>query len=271
MYYIAVCDDDRTFLKEIKQTIENNPDYDAEMEIDLFESGAELLAVKRKRYHLVILDMQMEGIDGYETAKQIRQENNSVVIAFCSGVMMPKPEHFRIQPYRYLIKSVVPEKLSGEISELLLEMKRRKNECYVEAAYDGKVCCVRVQDIFYIERKNRSSCMVIDSSGEQQVWDAFLQKNTKRWITRREDGTLEINSNEKLAEWYTQLYDCGFEYAHNSYIVNLFQIRSVADQEIMFMNMERLSISRKYKQQFEEHFSHCHSKKYRRDVKECSI
>lgn len=267
MYYIGVCDDDREFLQEMKTVLLSNPEYEPDMEIDLFSSGGELLKVKRKLYHLIILDMQMDGMGGYETARQIREENSSAVLAFCSGMVLPKPEHFHVQPYRYLVKFMEPMALSAEISELLAEMKRRKKDCYVDVAYDGKACRVRVKDILYIERMNRSSRIIVDPSGEPEVWEHYLQKNGAKWITKRANGTLEILSNEKLDEWYTQLSEQEFEYPHSSYIINLMQIRSVCDLEITLMSMDRLSISRKYKPQFEEHFSHCYSKKYRRDAR----
>lgn len=266
MYYIAVCDDNREFLTEMKEAIERNAEYEQEMEIDLFSDGRELLKTK-KLYHLVILDMQMDGLGGYETAQQIRMGNSSTVIAFCSGIVPPKPEHFHVQPYRYLIKTMESMELSAEISELLVEMKRRKEECYVEVAYDGKACRVNVRDILYIERMNRSSRMIVDPSREPEVWEPYINGAGARWITKRQNGTLEIYSNEPLSEWYIQLADRNFEYAHNSYIVNLLQIRSVFDKELILMDMEQLSITRKYKHTFDEHFSHYYAKKYRRDVK----
>ena len=56
-------------------------------------------------YQLAILDMQMAGMGGYEIAQKLREKNENAVIAFVSGVVLPEPEHFRVQPYRYLLKA----------------------------------------------------------------------------------------------------------------------------------------------------------------------
>ncbi|MCI8824066.1 MAG: hypothetical protein HFI15_16485, partial [Lachnospiraceae bacterium] len=46
------------------------------------------------------------------------------MIAFVSGVVLPEPEHFRVQPYRYLLKSADIDERMRDIGELLLETKR---------------------------------------------------------------------------------------------------------------------------------------------------
>lgn len=102
MYNIAICDDNEEFLEVMKSTIETNSEYTSGMICHLFLNGKELLDASVEIYNLVILDMQMDYIDSYVTAKGIRQKNKDIVLAFCSGVMMPQPEHFEVQPYRYL-------------------------------------------------------------------------------------------------------------------------------------------------------------------------
>lgn len=249
MYYIAICDDNSDYLEIMKKTLETNSEYDPNMVCHKFTNGRELLYSEIKKYNLIILDMQMEQINGFDLAKQIRQKNSEAVLAFCSGVIMPKPEHFEVQPYRYLLKKIDTQKMQETISDLLIEMKRKKKNNIIEIVSDGKACRVNPKDIVYIYRLNRGSAFVIE------------QCNEKNDITYT-----EIQSNEKLADWYQQLADEGFEFAHTSYIVNMQKIISVTKGDILMSNNETLTITRTCKQKFHERFSYYFSKKYRRDT-----
>lgn len=249
MYHIAICDDNKEFLDNIKEVIESNPEYEPNTMFYRFRSGEELLGSSVETYNLLILDMQMEQIDGFKTAVVVRRRNPDAVLAFCSGAVMPQPEHFEVQPYRYLLKKVDGEKMQKNISELLMEMKRRRKNHVIEITGDGKAYRVNVNDIVYVERLGRGSSFVV-------------QQNEK-------DGTIshvEIQSNEKLVNWYQQLADDGFEFAHTSYIVNLQKITNVVKDDILMSNGQLLRISRTCKQKFHEKFSYYFSKKYRRDT-----
>lgn len=249
MYYFAICDDNAEFLEVMERIIETNPEYEPDMVCQKFLSGKELLHSSVEQYSLVILDMQMDQMDGYTVAKKIRQKNEDTVLAFCSGVIMPQPKHFEVQPYRYLLKKLDADKMQRCVSDLLLETKRRKKNSIVEVVSDGKAYRVNIKDIVYIYRLKRGSVLVIEkgNKGKGEICE-------------------EIQSNEKLADWYQQLSDDGFEFAHTSYIVNMQKIISVVKDEILMSNKHYLRISRTCKQKFHERFSYYFSKKYRRDT-----
>lgn len=249
MYNIAVCDDNREFLEIMKRTIEDNSEYTSDMIINTFLNGKELLGSGIEKYNLVILDMQMDSMNGYMTAKEMRRKNDEAVLAFCSGVVMPQPEHFEVQPYRYLLKKINTDKMQKNISDLLIEMKQRKKNSMAEVVYDGKAYRVNISDIIYIERLKRGSKLVIGKKDK-----------------RNEITTKEILSNERLEEWYQQISGDGFEFVNKSYIVNMQKIISIEKYDILMINNRILSVTRTYRQKFHERFSHYFSKKYRRDT-----
>lgn len=247
MYYIAICDDNAEFLETMERTIETNSEYEPDIICQKFLNGKELLRSGVEQYSLIILDMQMDQMDGYVVAKKIRQENKDTLLAFVSGIIMPQPEHFEVQPYRYLLKKIDTDKMQKNVSDLLLEMKQRKINSIVEVVSDGKAYRVYIKDIVYIYRLKRGSVLVIEQSkkGSGVIYE-------------------EIQSNEKLVDWYQQLSDVGFEFAHTSYIVNMQKIVSVVKDDILMSNKQFLRISRTCKQKFHEKFSYYFSKKYRR-------
>lgn len=96
MVNIAIVDDNKAFLQEMKQNIEACKEFTADMVCDAYCSGADFLQADCGAYQLAILDMQMAGMGGYEIAQKLREKNENAVIAFVSGVVLPEPEHFRV-------------------------------------------------------------------------------------------------------------------------------------------------------------------------------
>ena len=72
MYYIAICDDNAEFLETMERTIETNSEYEPDIICQKFLNGKELLRSGVEQYSLIILDMQMDQMDGYVVAKKIR-------------------------------------------------------------------------------------------------------------------------------------------------------------------------------------------------------
>lgn len=247
MYNIALCDDNKEYLKSLRQSIWENTEYNSDiMSIFLFQSGEELLEQDISQFQLVFLDMQMAGMDGYATAGKIREKNEDIVLAFCSGLVTPLPEHFEVQPFRYFMKQIDTEKLARTISDLMFEMKRR-NLSRVEVVADGRAVRVSADRILYIERQKRGSRLCLEElsgTGQKTFYELF--------------------SNETLEDWHVQLTEDGFEFVHKSFLVNMKQITAVVKDTVLFGNGETIKITRTYRQKFLERFSHYFTKKFRR-------
>ncbi len=264
MINIAVVDDNEAFLQEMKQNIESCAEYTADMVCDTYCGGAEFLQADCGAYQLVILDMQMAGMGGYETAQKLREKSEGVVIAFVSGVVLPEPEHFRVQPYRYLLKNTDAGERMRDIGELLRETKRRSHSEMVEVVSDGEARRVPIGQILYIEKAKRGSRLIIESAVENAV-EAAIKATTE--VTVNGDSavrTMKLQSNERLEDWYAQLCAQCFEYAHTSYIVNLRAVTKIMQNELTMSNGDILGISRTCSKRFHQSFSMFFHKKYKR-------
>ena len=245
MIKVAIVDDNEDFLCKMRKLVESCTEFTADMVCDIYSNGNDFLQADCGVYRLVILDMQMEGKSGYETARILRETDNSTVVAFVSGVVWPEPEHFKVQPYRYLLKNADPEEMLRDVEDLLRETKRRCLDEVVEVTGDGKAWRVPVRDILYIAKAKRGS--LLTTADESVV-----------------GGRTVLRSNEKLENWYTQLCEQGFEYAHSSYIVNLKSVTKIVTDELTLSNGETLGISRACRRKFHESFSLYFHKKYKR-------
>lgn len=79
---VAICDDEKIQLSITKTSVENA--YNSlDLIVDTYTSGAELLsAVDAANYDLIILDIEMPGLNGIETAKKLRKIEDKTAIVF---------------------------------------------------------------------------------------------------------------------------------------------------------------------------------------------
>ena len=73
---IAICDDEALFLSQLKSKIyEYSNKHNLEPVVDEYTVGSNLIDSNIK-YDIIILDYQMDKIDGLETARQLRNGIN---------------------------------------------------------------------------------------------------------------------------------------------------------------------------------------------------
>ncbi|MDD3796990.1 MAG: response regulator [Lachnospiraceae bacterium] len=83
MIRIAVVDDERQEREQLqKYYVKLQAEISEELDIHAFSLGEELLANYEYSYDLICLDIDMNGKDGIETAKEIRKLDAEVIIMF---------------------------------------------------------------------------------------------------------------------------------------------------------------------------------------------
>ena len=237
MYYVGICDDDAVFIEYMKRLFSERC---KEVEFYEYLSGEELLhdMDKREKYDLLILDVAMPGMDGNETAKKFREQFPDTILVFCSGVCMPTVESFETLPYRYWLKQYTSEKMQMEVESVLEKLNKGKRLPYILGRKKNFKARLSLDQVAYISLAKRGTVIHCWNSPEK------------------------YNSPKKLLEFYEQLKEFGFAYAHNSYIVNLKYVAIVGPKELEFMNGEKLTISRSKSKSFLETFAVELSKKY---------
>lgn len=107
MFRVALCDDRIDFLKQEYEMTKNYLTSIGELfEISKFTSGRMLINEgKIESYDLILLDYDMAGMNGFETAKRIREHSETVSIAFVTGFYEFSRAAYRFDAIRYLVKN----------------------------------------------------------------------------------------------------------------------------------------------------------------------
>ena len=225
MYKIAICDDDANYISYMEGVIRRTGCEQHQIEFYEFTSGEEFVKeMKNLEFcNLLILDMQMEGMDGHATAQQFRKEYPDSVLVFCSGVVFPSDESFKTTPYRFLQKSYDDDKMLIEVKAVIEKMIQSSDVPYIVGRNHNNVVKLRPNDILYIENCKRGS---------------------------------EIHIREDYKDY-------GFVYAHNSYIVNLkYVVKLRSDGVLKLINGCELNVSRSQMPEFRKALAHLLGEKY---------
>lgn len=135
MKQILIIDDDKELCVLIKQSV-----LAEDMQADFCNTGKEgLKKLKEKEYQLIILDVFMPGMDGFETLEQIRKESSLPVLMFTSkDDGASKVRGLRAGADDYLTKPFDMDELLARIVSLIRRYTRfNQQEGIRRLVFDG--------------------------------------------------------------------------------------------------------------------------------------
>ena len=118
---ILIIDDDRELCALIKRSVQSE-----HIEADFCNTGKEgLQKLKEQEYQLVVLDVMMPGMDGFETLEEIRKENSLPILMFTSkNDSVSKVRGLRAGADDYLTKPFDMDELIARIASLIRRYTR---------------------------------------------------------------------------------------------------------------------------------------------------
>ena len=102
-------------------------------------------------YDLILLDYEMEGMTGFETARKIREKSENISLAFVTVFYEFSRAGYRFDAIRYLVKQEID--FENELRDCLDKAIRKKNmrKSHREVFnFIGKTVAVDVEKIIYI-------------------------------------------------------------------------------------------------------------------------
>lgn len=230
MIKIGICDDDKNFRTLLAEAIRRE---DSESFIYEYSTGETLIQDEENDLDLLFLDIQLPGISGNKASEIMKKKNKDLILVFVSGIYLPTPESFCVQPYRYLLKQSNPSEIQRELGTILTYTKEQKGKKYFIAEDDGMYQKIDIDEILYFSIIRRG-CEI-----------HILQNGTGK-ILRTRKRIQEIEE-ELRREYFCRI--------HKSFLVNPRYITEVKKSEIKMDNNEILSVSKAKRKTFEDMFA----------------
>ena len=220
---VAVCDDDERQL-DITKTALEQAYKSLDLLIDVYQDGNELLnRIEHIFYDLVILDIEMPGMNGIETGKRLRAVADKTAIVFLTSHIEYALEGYEANALRYLMKPVSVEKLS-EIIRYLIERQKKERKLLLKQG--DETTTVSILDILYMEAQNQN-IRVVTSNGE--------------YVNRY-----------NLSDYEKEMTEYGFFRIHRGYLVNLGHVSRILGREVVMSDGTHLPVSRNKERIFKE-------------------
>ena len=221
---IALCDDDLKALPIIAGAVESSfQARGVQTEISRFHSGDALLrALEESRFHLLLLDINMPGMDGIEVARKIREGNDNTKLAFVSDQESRVFECFQVQPLSFVRKSSFFTDLTAMV-ELYLKItaqEQERDDAYLDFTTRTGLLTLRSRQVLYIEGSRNYQLLSVEGHSEPM------------------EVKMTMDKLEKMTG------PCGFIRIHKGFLVNYRYIQHLSTTTVVLQNGAALPIGR---------------------------
>lgn len=212
---IAVVDDEKIIREQLKGLIEKQK---AGFWADAYGTGEELLATK-KQYDVIFLDIQMEGMNGIETARRLRERNEDAVLIFVTAIREYVFEAFDVAAFHYLLKPIEENKFMEVFDRAVKEAEKQKE---------------KGQEQLFIKTKNRN---------------IILNQREILYVENR-GRKVEIHTTREVIEIYAAMTELesrlggSFYRCHRGYLVNMTHITEYGNDSISLNNGESVYLAK---------------------------
>ena len=175
-YKIGICDDDSYFLDTLNKALQRYEQlYPLSFEIYTYLSGEELL----KSYHnqhlnLLLLDMEMHGLNGLDIARKLRKANDEISIIYTTVHENYALQAFQVAADSYLIKPISDKVLFSTLDRVFHKLTLQTNfqslqDLYFPLNLKDKIVQLPYTELLYIS-KARNLLTFYTSSNHYSIY-----------------------------------------------------------------------------------------------------
>lgn len=221
MLNIAICEDDLNQQQIIKALL-TEIGYNDSFKIHIFGSGEDFIKSYEdgNRYSIILLDMQMNDLNGIQTAKVIKQYDSDCLFIIITSIIEYAVDGYSIGAYDFILKPIDKDKFHSVINSAVREWQNNMRRVYIIKSRE-RLSSIRLSEISYIESyKNK----------------VIIHTNEESYI----DNISIMNMEKKLA-------NDGFSRISRYYIVNISHVKEIGVNTVILSNGKELIFSEKYR------------------------
>ena len=202
---IAICDDhdiERNHILALVSTWAKHTKRDVVLRT--FSSGEAFLFEweSQKDYDILLLDIEMDEVDGISVARRVRKDSELVQIVFITGYLSYIAEGYEVSALHYLVKPIHEEKLYATLDRAVHKLHQNEKTLRIKVGSD--IFVVPLYEVSYMEVRQNYVTIYAKS--------AYTQKRTLTDI----EGEL----------------DSRFFRVGRSYIINLQMVEKVTKTQV---------------------------------------
>lgn len=232
MINIAVCDDQPIHLRKIMKMVRDTCLYKIPEKMDYrsydgFYSAEKVISfLKTNKIDILFLDIEMEGMNGFELAGLLKKEFPDIIIIFVSAYENYVYNSFEYSPFRFIRKTRIEEEL----------------EPALVAAVDS-----------LMSLNKKIELKTTDGTFETRVADIIYFESNKNYLTVHLIGNKSYSIRNTVTGISKELQSDDFFKIHQAYVINLANVKRISGYaEVLMCNDKILPISSRNAQSFKK-------------------
>lgn len=217
MVRIAVVEDDKNYADKLKTYLaQYQEESGRKLKIEYFQDGEDIAVDYKCEFDIILMDIEMQFMDGMTAAEKIREMDDEVVIIFITNTPQYAMKGYMVDAMDYVLKPLAYYAFSQKIDRAIKRMAKHE-EKYLSISVKGGIQKLTVSRITFVE-----------------VCDHSLFFHTL-------DGDFETKGSMKDVE--NELPEEKFFRCNKCYLVNLDYVDGVRDNDII-IGKELVQVSR---------------------------
>ena len=231
MAHIAIVEDTKSERERLQSFMEQYcREKGLELQLQLFEDGAAFLEQYPAALDVVLLDIEMPGLSGLDTARRMREFDKNVQLLFVTYLVQYAIEGYSVDAADFLPKPVSYPTFCSRMDRLMGKLRYFAPR-FLMTSYAREPISCQIQQISYIESLN------------------------KKTILHMADGQ-EYFSSEPLYALEEKLRGEAFFRCHNAFLVNLGHVCTVGANELT-VSGQTIPVSKYRKKEFLQKLAAC--------------
>ncbi len=185
MLQIAIVEDQQEVADEIKSYIDRYmQEHEEEAECTWLSDGdliAGLYEEGKAHFDIVLLDIEMERMNGLEAAGKIRKKDKKVVLAFITNMAQYAIHGYEVDALDFILKPIQYIPFSMRLDRMLERVKER-TDIKITIHTTGGMQLVPISEIRYLETQNRM--LYYHVGGDNVYASRTSMKEAEKELTR---------------------------------------------------------------------------------------
>lgn len=222
---IAIVEDEPLFARQLENYIRQyEKESGKQIQITMFADGEDITDHYSGSYDIILMDIQMQFMDGMTAAEKIRELDQEVIIMFITNMIQYAVRGYEVDAMDYVVKPVEYFAFSQKLDKAIGRLKRPVSIFVTIPTEDGRQK-LAVSDIYYMES----------------------QGHYARYRTARG----EFLSRVSLKELEDEMKQYGFFRCGKGFLVNMKHVDGISGGDCL-IGGDRIPISRNKKNEFME-------------------
>lgn len=223
MWNIAIIEDEEAMSNQLVSYFAKfGKDYNESFSFAIFNNAETFLKNYKKEYSIVLMDINLPGMNGMECVKKLREIDDTVLVIFVTNLSQFAVDGYEVKAFDFVVKPISYYNFSLKLKRALSHLSSLNNYELIISTKDKKYF-ININQLIYIEIRNHTIIYHLVNE--------------------------EIKGSGTLKSLYTNLKKHHFAFCNQCYLVNLAFVKGI-DDGFLLINNEKIRIASSRKKSF---------------------